>query len=417
MSCMVAFSWLLLSVLCSNVTVSRGDACTLKVFEKGSDQPIEGICMKQFNSTDCRSFIQSWCDLPNEFKTQVSDYSVENVEPGSLNLIAKLSEYKNNSQLFLIPGMLINWNSPASKLAEGYLMIWENDDSMSCRLYTFNTTEGEKPVKELHFQSDIPYISPNKHYTVRVYSMPPPESLAKSQDPDTFVTMNLTSGSVIYNYNNPGSWTPSLSAKVVTNGTVEVMVGHVPQVFNMSRFEVMLLQRSYDELNAPENLIHIYKQPPDSQSSAGKIRFSGLKTDEYKAVVYVLDDYRKVDGECQCWQEETNSKRYCTLSCGAVATNWFHVPGTANHTSTEDPEGVPPNNVTKGPSVDKAPMPRRPDQEKLIIGLAVGGSLIVLLALAAYGLWGKNRNKKSGNSGEQTELSALHLVLHNYACM
>ncbi|GFN88797.1 hypothetical protein PoB_001530300 [Plakobranchus ocellatus] len=319
----------------------------------------------------CRSFVQTFSrsDLPAEFKLKATDRSVDGPRPGSLQILAKWSEYTHKGRTRFIPGMYIKWSSPVKRW---FVIIYQIAFLLCEKTW-------------LHFQSDIPYISPNKHYTVRVYSMPPPENLAKSQDPGTFVRKEILSGSVFEHHTSPGSWVPSLSARVVALGTVEVTVGHSPDRFNLSSFEVLLLQRSYSETNVVPHLKLTLTQPRKLDSFVSKVNFTDLLEDQYKVVVNVLDPYHKQAGKCLCWVEAAHGRRHCKLSCGSVASDWFFVPAFSK-----------PSQV----SASYAPQP----QTFLIIGAAVC-AVAILAGLALFGDPPQRRTRETGHPGKQGQLS------------
>ncbi|RUS81270.1 hypothetical protein EGW08_010974 [Elysia chlorotica] len=407
--------FLLIFSFCVEFASPTSIPCTLKVFDEYSEDHIEGVCVEEFESPDCRPFLQRFnrSDLPEGFSLTDDDDSVQ--KPESLMLTPKMTEFVSGQTEYLYPGTLVDWTSPVARMSrknvKGYLMVWSHSTKDFCRLFKFNTSKTEWLSKKLRFQYHVKYLEPKRYFEFKVYSLPPPENLEDSQKTSTFVSQILTSGSFIQNYENPGDWVPSLSASVLNEGAIQVKIGHSPYKFNLTEFEVMLVKRSFDDLNAFKT--NIYSQSADSQSSEGMVTFNDLNTDEYKIVVHVIDVFHKIDDKCLCWTMETKG-RHCKLSCGSIATDWMNVTGAVIDTKTS--EGPPGNEIHQGttPKVwhsvgddNDAKVTAQSDdftKDGIIIGICAAAVLIFVAVIAVLGF--RHYKRKGMDTSSSSDCSS-----------
>lgn len=323
-----------LSVLCAILLIgavfSDSTDCSIKVFDEGSDVPMEGFCVQEFKDPVCTPYADSfsWANLPADFAMTEQDEPIS--RPESISLTSKMSEYYSQStnEHFLIPGVVIEWTSPANissrEKIKGYMMLVKRPGVSACRMFKFNTTDTHLLGRKLRMQLDVPYLVPNRLYSMTVYSMPPPDNWQLSRSNVSFVKAEVTSGSTIRDYNNPGRWTPSLCVDVLTNGTLQVKIGRSPERFNLTQFEVQLVKYRHDRFNAFRTVN--FTMPSDSQDHEGILLFNNLEPDMYKVVVHVQDPFDGLADQCLCWVTEVTG-RHCSFTCGSVQTRYIHVRG------------------------------------------------------------------------------------------
>ncbi|RUS78953.1 hypothetical protein EGW08_013294, partial [Elysia chlorotica] len=387
---MFSYCLLILSSLCIEFAFAASVPCTLKVFEEHStnNQPIEGVCLEEFETPDCQPFLRQFnrSDLPKGFSLTDDDDSVE--KPETLTLSLRQTIHRYDEIEYVIPAVLFDWRAPVSSLSrkntKGFLMIWTNGTIDRCRLFKFNSSRTDLLSKELHFQYYLRFLEANQNFTMKVYSLPPPDNLKESQKVSTFVSETLTSGSYTRNYSNPADWKPSVSYHVLKEGAIQVKIGHSPPQFNFTKFEVMLVKSSFNLVNAFKTLFYI--KPPGSQSSEGVVTFTDLETDKYKIVVHVNDTFHRIDGKCLCWRMETKG-RYCSWSCGNTGTAWMNVTGAANTNSktTESTAGKNDNSPTNITMKVTSKSDEDVKKTGLIIGLSVTAVAVFFAAVALVG--------------------------------
>ncbi|GFR63051.1 interleukin-17 receptor D, partial [Elysia marginata] len=296
MAVLIFFVSSLFASLLTRSALSQPVPCTLKVFEGDSKDEIEGVCIQEFQTEDCKPFVESFnrSALPEGFALTHDDDSVQ--KPESIELTSRMTPYRYKDNIrYLIPGVNIVWTSPIANL-------------------------------------------------------------------------------------NPWKWTPSLSLKVLNNGTLQVKISHSPRVFNLTQFQVQLVKYSYDQRNAFRAVY--YTQPPGSNSPEGIVTFSNLETDQYRVVVHVLDPFPQIENKCLCWETEANNKRRCRLNCGSVGTRYVNVTGVALETITT-PRTADTATTTKDLEPAPAPVKIRPEE-----GSASETSLIIGVTCAAVAFFG-----------------------------
>ncbi|GFS18640.1 interleukin-17 receptor A-like [Elysia marginata] len=421
------FSSIFASLLIGSA-LSEPKKCTLKVFNGDSEEQVEGVCLHQFDTEDCKPFVESFnrSALPEDFALTHHDDSVQ--RPESMEMTPQLNEYVNRTthKRYLAPGVKIGWTSPVASLSRknirGYLLILFENKTI-CRLFKFNTTDRGILKRKLRFEYDVPYLKSDTFYKTLVYSMPPPENFEDSRRESTFVSMEITSGTVVQvdDASNPGEWIPSLSTKVLSNGTLQVGIGPSPPVFNLTEFEVQLVKYSDDENNAYRTAYHTqppglssaegivtfsnldtdqYRVVPGLSSAEGIVMFSNLDTDQYRVVVTALDPFKGKKDMCLCWKMEDNNQRHCMLNCGSVGTRYVHVTGVALLETTTTPrnadpttsQDVRPGRVTEKPEED---FPIATDS---ILGISILAVLLCVLGLVVFVAGRKHRQKDNSGS-------------------
>ncbi|XP_059138940.1 uncharacterized protein LOC131927217 isoform X2 [Physella acuta] len=295
-----------------------GSDCQLRVFDGDVEIESSELCEQKYVTADCRNFVQSLnsSSLPEGYPRD--QYTIE--DPINVDLISLNSPYNDD----VIPGVRVTWEKPATEVntntPHGYLLkaTYKNANGqreLLCRLFRFkpNSAYSSKKLKFIH---DIQYAARFTNYDVTVASMPLSPGLTSL--PRVPVLLQTSGGYRVGS--TPGEWSPSVSVKWWTNGTVDVRFTLSPTAYNLTLYDVLLLKRSYDEDNS-YLLVQHEDQLYSDEKPEGSVRFDNLITDIYRILVRVRDPYPDVEGMCLCWKFDL--EKYCSNVCGTTITPWM----------------------------------------------------------------------------------------------
>ncbi|BFY97805.1 hypothetical protein BsWGS_00845 [Bradybaena similaris] len=320
--------------------VAHGQCPGLVVYDGDTKINTSLVCIKQYKKAACIDYFQSFnvSQLPQEFN--ISDFSVD--RPNEIHV--KGTENYRPAYDDMYPGLSIQWKPPFSGAGRngcnGYLVAWFLlDGSVTmCQLFQIKPMINET----LRFQYDVPAVSQQVQFNVRVYSLPR-DGPQDKEDDRAFISTQITTPAA-YKFGNPSEWAPFVAYDILNtgNGTVLVSVSLPPANYSLTEFSVYLQSneagsRVVDTKN--------YSAPLRTEKiTEFSIPLTASKSGSYIIVVWVNDKFRYVDGQCQCW-EWLNNERSCRNTCGGTRTPPFYV----NITNPPPPPTVPPPPTTVPP--------------------------------------------------------------------
>ncbi|KAK3736240.1 hypothetical protein RRG08_066800 [Elysia crispata] len=317
---------LLSSYVCVHFAFCASDPCTLKVFEEQSGDRIEDLCLEEYKDPDCLPFVEHFnrLELPTGFSLTDDDDPVQ--RPESLDVTFSFEQDKDNGNEALVLRIYVDWSSPFDRFSrentKGYLLIGQDTRGVMCRLFKFDANKTDLLGKKLRFQYKIQDLESLLSIAVKVYSMPPPKKLEESEKKTTFMSLDLTTGSI--SIDTPGEWMPSLSTRFIKEDAIEVKFGYPPSRLNLTHIEAHLFKSRYDK--SKSNLIKkISYTLPDSQDSQGMFSFTKLEENEYRIEIHVIDPFLEQFGKCLCWSTSFEEAYYCASRCGYNLSNMYKV--------------------------------------------------------------------------------------------
>ncbi|XP_055883820.1 uncharacterized protein LOC106050835 isoform X2 [Biomphalaria glabrata] len=293
------------------------DCSNLKILDGAIKINSTELCIAEFNSSECSSFIRSFnkLDLPTQF--QNDEHAIE--APSFINLVGLVADYKINENLYKTPLVRVEWKPPKAEKSRydlrGYLLLYETDYSKECRMFSFNSTSPRQMNKLLlSYDVHLPGLV-SAHYTFSVYSLPPPDPTTKDEE-GRRVQMSIATFRRFMLSSNPADWVPSISTKAYASGILDVKFTLSPPEFRFTKFKVQLLKKSHSEVN-------YYRE------------------ETYEGKVQAKEEFGGLGGKCLCWKYNRNrfgpgcrQGRCCENACDGIMTAWIYVGSANSRTET-----------------------------------------------------------------------------------
>nr|KAI8731117.1 hypothetical protein BgiMline_030742 [Biomphalaria glabrata] len=282
------------------------------------------VCSLEFSSKECRPFLTSFDrnDLPAVFCRR----SPATVKPSYLNVTLKNSDYISSNEKYIYPGLIIEWSAPDNDNAlsqlEGFLMVWQSSQQQYCRLFRFsNRTD---LFKKARFQYQVQYINTLTEYTIKVYSLPPPE---RPDQPEFFVSQTISSFDGYKSVRGPIDWTPRIIMAGFNDGSLTAWFTLAPKEFKITTYRVLLVHVEKD----PSNFAQEKTYTANSYSTYNAtVRFENLVAGTYYVVIQVIDLLANITDQCICFMDDPReTSKKCQALCSSVMSETLVINSTA----------------------------------------------------------------------------------------
>nr|KAI8731118.1 hypothetical protein BgiMline_030743 [Biomphalaria glabrata] len=359
-----ATSILLLSgciLQCISVAYGSRNCDLLNIMDGDTKVSSSELCLAEFVTKECSPFVKSLNtdDLPPDF--QGSSFSA--VKLSNLNIVGLVNDYFDASNtLYKCPGLRIEWDAPKSddsyKNVKGYLIHWQYETNIGCRLFHFNSSN-TLLLQKVRFYYDIQYLyASGANYIVRAYSILSSEAKGKEEIDNPALMLRSFP---MYKYAaDPALWSPSVILKTSPKGSIEVKFTLSPPEFELTQFRIQLVKYSYD-LNNYYKAQDYHGNLYTPSEPEGVVHFLNLTSDLYSIVLQPIDPFSNIEHQCLCWKTIPHSMcpadQCCENICMMIVTQWFQLNVTEPETQTTQeaadsyPAQVTSASVSRTPSV------------------------------------------------------------------